>query len=72
MKKRSIIISGHATSVTVEDEFWSALKKIALEHKKSVSETIASIDLLPSSTTNLSSKIRLYVLHYYRDKANEV
>ena len=62
MKKRSISIMGHSTSVSLEDEFWEVLKQIAEESKLSVQELITHID--STRTTNLSSAIRVFILDY--------
>jgi predicted DNA-binding ribbon-helix-helix protein len=62
VKKRSVRISGHPTSITLEDGFWDELKSIAQRQKRSISDLISEID--ESQThTNLSSALRLYVLH---------
>ena len=63
--KRSIVIAGHKTSVSLEDAFWDALKEIAAQRNATLSDLVASID---SSRTqgNLSSAIRLFVLDYFR------
>ncbi|MCB9989285.1 MAG: ribbon-helix-helix domain-containing protein [Rhodospirillales bacterium] len=61
MKKRSIKIAGHATSITLEDEFWEALKDIAARRDMSMNALIAEIDET-RATENLSSALRLYVL----------
>jgi predicted DNA-binding ribbon-helix-helix protein len=63
--KRSIVIAGHKTSVSLEDAFWEALKEIASRRKITLSDLVASID---SSRTqgNLSSAIRLFVLDHFR------
>jgi predicted DNA-binding ribbon-helix-helix protein len=63
--KRSVIIAGHKTSVSVEDAFWKELKAIAVERDMNMSELITSIDS-ERQHSNLSSAIRLYVLNYYR------
>ena len=63
--KRSTIIAGHKTSVSLEDAFWKALKSIAKEHDMKLSELITSIDS-DRQHSNLSSAIRLYVLNYYQ------
>jgi len=63
--KRSVIIAGHKTSVSVEDAFWKELKAIALERDMNMSELITSIDS-DRQHSNLSSAIRLYVLNYYQ------
>lgn len=60
MKKRSIIIDGHATSVSVEDAFWDELKKIAQAKGISLNALIQKID--HGRGGGLSSAIRLYVL----------
>ncbi len=61
LKKRSIVIAGHATSVTLETEFWEALKRIADERGASVNTVIAEIDA-SRKDNNLSSAIRVFVL----------
>ena len=42
--KRSIVIAGHKTSVSLEDAFWDALKEIAASRRTTLSELVASID----------------------------
>ena len=59
--KRSVSIAGHATSVTLEPEFWAVLKEIAAEKKVSVNVLITEIDA-EKDRDNLSSAIRVYVL----------
>jgi predicted DNA-binding ribbon-helix-helix protein len=63
--KRSIVIAGHKTSVSLEDAFWDALKEIAAQRKATLSDLVASIDSTRSQG-NLSSAIRLFVLDYFR------
>jgi len=63
--KRSVIIAGHKTSVSVEDAFWKALKEIADERDMNLSELVTSIDS-DRQHSNLSSAIRLYVLNRYQ------
>ena len=65
MKKHSIVLSGHQTSFSLEDEFWDALKQIAVKKKVSVSSLITEID--NQRTQNLSSAIRLFVLKEYQN-----
>lgn len=60
VKKRSIIIDGHATSVSVENEFWLELKKIA--HTKNISLNALIQEIDHDRRGGLSSAIRLYVL----------
>ncbi len=61
MKKRSINILGHSTSITLEDEFWSALKDIAAKQNISINTLISNIDKEHESG-NLSSALRVHVL----------
>jgi predicted DNA-binding ribbon-helix-helix protein len=63
--KRSIVIAGHKTSVSLEDAFWDALKEIASERDATLSEVVAGIDS-SRSQGNLSSAIRLFVLDHFR------
>ncbi len=63
--KRSIVIAGHKTSVSLEDAFWDALKEIATVRSATLSEVVAGIDA-SRSQGNLSSAIRLFVLEDYR------
>jgi predicted DNA-binding ribbon-helix-helix protein len=63
--KRSVVIAGHKTSVSVEDAFWKALKEIADERDMNLSELVTSIDS-DRQHSNLSSAIRLYVLNHYQ------
>jgi predicted DNA-binding ribbon-helix-helix protein len=61
MKKRSVKIAGHSTSVSLEDEFWTELQTIAAAEKTSLNALIARIDE-GRGGKNLSSALRLYVL----------
>jgi predicted DNA-binding ribbon-helix-helix protein len=63
--KRSIVIAGHKTSVSLEDAFWRGLKEIAARRNMTLSDLVASIDA-ERRHGNLSSAIRLFVLDYYR------
>lgn len=67
--KRSIEIAGHRTSITLEDEFWTALRDIADARGKTLRGLIAAIDARRGKN-NLSSAVRLYVLDYYREEAS--
>jgi len=69
IRKRSVVIAGHATSVSVEPEFWEALREIAAARAVSVNQLIAEID--GRRTGNLSSAIRLFVLADLRARAAE-
>ena len=63
--KRSIVIAGHKTSVSLEDAFWSDLKNIARAQQASLSNIVAQIDKARQHG-NLSSAIRLFVLDRIR------
>ena len=65
--KRSIVVGGHKTSVSLEDEFWAALKKIALRRRIRLSDRVGSIDS-QRQHGNLSSAVRLFVLNHYRQR----
>ena len=60
MRKRSVLLHGHATSVSMEDEYWAELKRMAGEAGLPLSALIASID--ERRPVNLSSALRLAVL----------
>jgi predicted DNA-binding ribbon-helix-helix protein len=62
--KRSIVIDGHKTSVSVEDAFWKALKGIAARRDLTLAALVAAIDR-ERGGGNLSSAIRLFVLDNY-------
>jgi predicted DNA-binding ribbon-helix-helix protein len=61
MKKRSVKIAGHPTSITLEDEFWTELKAIAEDDGLSLNTLITRIDE-NRTTENLSSAIRVHIL----------
>jgi predicted DNA-binding ribbon-helix-helix protein len=65
--RRSVVIAGHKTSVSIEDEFWNCLKEIASERGMSLAAMIGAIDG-GRKHANLSSAIRLFVLGVYRDQ----
>jgi predicted DNA-binding ribbon-helix-helix protein len=66
--KRSIVIAGHKTSVSLEDAFWKGLKEIAAARNIPLSDLVSTIDN-ERQHGNLSSAIRLFVLDYYRAQA---
>jgi predicted DNA-binding ribbon-helix-helix protein len=63
--KRSIVVDGHKTSVSLEDAFWNGLKEIARERHMNLSELVAETDA-KRQHGNLSSALRLFVLDFYR------
>jgi predicted DNA-binding ribbon-helix-helix protein len=60
VKKRSVEIAGHRTSLSLEEAFWRALKRIAAQDGVSINRLIARIDR--ERAGNLSSAVRVYVL----------
>ena len=68
--KRSIVVAGHKTSVSLEDAFWKGLKEIAGGRDMTLSELVAAIDS-ERQHGNLSSAIRLCVLEFYRNRPSE-
>jgi predicted DNA-binding ribbon-helix-helix protein len=66
--KRSIVIAGHKTSISLEDAFWKALKDIALAQRTTLSDLVATIDS-QRRHGNLSSAIRLFVLEHFQERA---
>lgn len=67
VEKRSIVVGGHKTSVSVENPFWSAMKEIAASRDATLSELVGEIDA-NRQQGNLSSAIRLFVLDYFRSR----
>ena len=65
--KRSIVSNGKKTSLSLEDEFWNALKEIAAERHVKLSDLVTAIDDRREHA-NLSSAVRLFVLDYYRNQ----
>ena len=63
--KRSIVIAGHKTSVSLEEAFWRGLKEIAVDRQVPVSDLVGAIDA-ERQHGNLSSAIRLFVLDHYQ------
>jgi predicted DNA-binding ribbon-helix-helix protein len=63
--KRSIVIAGHKTSVSLEDAFWKGLKEIASNREMTLSDLVGTIDT-DRHHGNLSSAIRVFVLDHYR------
>ena len=70
INKRSIVISGHKTSVSLEDEFWRSLKEIVRGRNVTLSQLVADIDT-HRPPGNLSSAIRLFVLNHFRTRERQ-
>jgi predicted DNA-binding ribbon-helix-helix protein len=69
--KRSIIIAGHKTSVSLEAAFWTALKDIAGSRQQTLSDLVSVIDT-ERRQGNLSSAIRLFVLDHYQARVGGI
>ncbi len=65
--KRSIVVAGHKTSVSLEEAFWSGMKEISSRRNMTLSELVGEIDT-NRQQGNLSSAIRLFVLDYFRSR----
>ena len=66
--KRSVVLAGHKTSVSLEDAFWRGLKDIATTRRITLSDLIGGIDI-DGEHGNLSSALRLFVLNHYQARA---
>src|SRR3981189_3690915 len=66
--KRSIVVAGHKTSVSLEEAFWNGMKEISGLRGMTLSELVGEIDS-NRQQGNLSSAIRLFVLDYFRTRA---
>jgi predicted DNA-binding ribbon-helix-helix protein len=64
VKKRSIVIGSHKTSLSLEDSFWTSLKEIARERATTLPKLISMLDV-ERNGGNLSSTIRVFVLNHY-------
>lgn len=64
VKKRSVVVGGHRTSISLESAFWEALRGLAAQEGKTIAEMVSDIDA--ARTGNLSSAIRVWVLERAR------
>lgn len=74
VRKRSLSIAGHATSVSLEDPFWEALQDIAAERGCPLAALVTEVDAARTPADgraglNLSSALRVFVLTHYRDRS---
>jgi predicted DNA-binding ribbon-helix-helix protein len=69
-QKRSVLLSGHRTSISLEQAFWLELKEICKDRGKSMNQQITEIDneRLKTSNRNLSSAVRVYILEHVTQK----
>jgi predicted DNA-binding ribbon-helix-helix protein len=66
--KRSIVVAGHKTSVSLEEAFWNGMKEISHARSVTLSELVGEIDT-NRNQGNLSSAIRLFVLDHFKTRA---
>ena len=69
--KRSVVVAGHKTSVSLEDAFWKGLKEIAHARDLTLSELVGAIDS-ERDYGNLSSALRLFVLEFHRSQISDL
>ena len=67
IQKRSLTLFSHRTSISLELDFWHALNDIAQNKQLSLQKLIEHIDK-HRKDNNLSSAIRIYVLHYFQNQ----
>lgn len=68
--KRSVVLDGHKTSVSLENEFWEGLREIAGRQKANLSSLVRQIDR-NRANGNLSSAIRVFVFNQFRTPQGE-
>jgi predicted DNA-binding ribbon-helix-helix protein len=72
MRKRSVTIDGHRTSITLEDAFWDELTALAAHRQLSLNALVAEVDHAKGGPGNLSSALRVHVLEALRGKISRV
>jgi predicted DNA-binding ribbon-helix-helix protein len=70
IRKRSVILDGRRTSLSIEYEFWAALKRIAASHSMTIANLVCQMDRSQNGS-NLSSAVRLFVLAHYVEQSAE-
>ena len=70
LRKYSVSIAGHRTSLSLEPEFWESLKDISEKKNMTLSALIREIDAV-RGRQNLSSAIRVFILEYFRNKFSD-
>ena len=71
IRKHSVTIRGHRTSFSLEDEFWDALREIALQRNVALAALITEIDKNRDPENNLSSAARLHVLEWLKTRQTQ-
>ncbi|WP_300304685.1 ribbon-helix-helix domain-containing protein [Ferrovibrio sp.] len=64
VKKRSVVVGGHRTSISLEQAFWEALQTLAVQDSKTINQMVSDIDA--ARMGNLSSAIRVWILEQAR------
>ena len=67
--KRSVLIAGRKTSVSLEEPFWSVMREISDKRGVTLNHLVSAIDSDRQQNSNLSSAIRLFVLDHYKKRA---
>lgn len=70
--KRSIVLHGRKTSVSIEEIFWNGLKEIARDERVTLSKLVGLIDGRRAEGSNLSSAIRVFILIRFKDWAQSL
>ena len=65
-RKRSLTLRGHRTSVSLEDEFWDALRQIAAERGTALNALAAEVDAARPADVGLASALRVFALTRFR------
>jgi predicted DNA-binding ribbon-helix-helix protein len=68
VRQRTIVVAGRKTGVSLEDEFWEALRAIVTERRTTLPRLVTSIDRDRREGRNLSSAVRVFVLGYYQNQ----
>jgi predicted DNA-binding ribbon-helix-helix protein len=66
ISKRAVVLRGHKTSVSLEEPFWQAIRKIAERRGMSAASLVTAIDDSRKGTGNLSLALRVFVIAHYR------
>ncbi len=70
MKKLSVVLNGHQTSISLEEIFIETLKNIAKKENTSIASIINKIDSARTGNSNLSSEIRIWIMNYLLHNKN--
>ena len=65
-RKHSLTLKGHRTSVSLEDDFWTAFREIAAAEGRPINDLAAEIDTARDPETGLATAIRLFVFRRLR------